>query len=68
METGEINGFGVYADDLGGKDGVIVDDLCDGGGTFNGLAKKLKEKNVGKLYLIVSHGIFSNGFANLLAS
>jgi len=57
--TGEILSFDVYADDLEGKDCVIIDDICDGGGTFIGLAKELKKKNCGKLYLIVSHGIFS---------
>jgi len=62
VRTGEITNFEVYADDLGGRDCIIVDDICDGGGTFIGLAKKLKEKNCGKLYLAVTHGIFSNGF------
>jgi len=42
-----------------------VDDICDGGGTFIGLAKALKQKNAGNLYLAVSHGIFSKGFNEL---
>lgn len=37
----------------------------DGGGTFTGLAKELRNKNAGKLYLAVSHGIFSKGFDGL---
>jgi ribose-phosphate pyrophosphokinase len=41
--------------DFGGKDLLILDDICVGGGTFIGLAKLLKEKNVGNLYLAVSH-------------
>lgn len=41
--------------DFEGKDILIVDDMCLGGGTFIGLAKMLKEKNCGKLYLAVSH-------------
>lgn len=41
--------------DFGGKDILIVDDLCVYGGTFIGLAKMLKERNAGKLYLAVSH-------------
>lgn len=65
VKTGELTGFKVFADDLHGKDCVIVDDICDGGGTFNGLAKVLKEKNAGKLYLAVTHGIFSNGISKL---
>jgi len=65
VKTGKLTGFSVYTDDLNGKDCLIVDDICDGGGTFIGLAEKLKNKNAGSLYLAVSHGIFSNGFANL---
>jgi ribose-phosphate pyrophosphokinase len=42
-------------DDFGGKDILIVDDISVGGGTFKGLAKLLRERNVGKLYLAVSH-------------
>jgi len=65
VKTGELTGFKVFADDLHGKDCVIADDICDGGGTFNGLAKVLKDKNAGKLYLAVTHGIFSNGLSKL---
>lgn len=38
-----------------GRDILICDDLCVFGGTFIGLAKMLRERNVGKLYLAVSH-------------
>lgn len=62
VKTGKLSGFKVYSDDLKGKDCLIIDDICDGGGTFLGLANELKEKNAGKLYLAVSHGIFSKGF------
>lgn len=62
VATGKLSGFKVYADDLQGKDCLIVDDISDGGGTFIGLAEALKAKNAGKLYLAVSHGIFSKGF------
>ena len=41
--------------DFGGKDILIIDDICVKGGTFVGLAKMLKERNVGNLYLAVSH-------------
>lgn len=64
-KTGLLAGFKVYADDLAGADCLIVDDICDGGGTFIGLAVELKNKNAGKLYLAVTHGIFSNGFEEL---
>ena len=49
------------------KDFIIIDDICDGGATFINIAKDIKEtwslKN--KIYLIVTHGIFSKGFKEL---
>lgn len=42
-------------DDFNKKDILLVDDICVYGGTFIGLSKLLKERNVGKLYLAVSH-------------
>ena len=65
VKTGKLSGFTAYIDDLHGADCLIVDDICDGGGTFLGLADELKAKNAGNLYLAVSHGIFSKGFAQL---
>jgi ribose-phosphate pyrophosphokinase len=65
VKTGKLTGFKVYADDLEGRDCLIVDDICDGGGTFIGLAEELKNKNAGKLYLAVTHGIFNKGFDEL---
>jgi len=41
---------------------VIIDDICDGGGTFLAIADQIKPKH---LTLIVTHGIFSKGFAAL---
>lgn len=67
VKTGKLSGFKVYEDDLKGADCLIVDDICDGGGTFTGLAEELKKKNAGKLYLAVSHGIFSKGTDKLTA-
>lgn len=65
VRTGKLSGFKVFAEDLQGADCLIVDDICDGGGTFMGLATALKEKNAGKLYLAVSHGIFNKGIEPL---
>ncbi|MCC6701939.1 MAG: ribose-phosphate pyrophosphokinase [Fluviicola sp.] len=65
VKTGQLSNFKVNAEDLQGKNCLIVDDICDGGGTFNGLAQELIAKNAGKLYLAVSHGIFSKGFDEL---
>jgi len=63
--TGKLSGFNVPASELNQQPCLIVDDICDGGGTFIGLAKELKEKNAGELYLAVSHGIFSKGLEEL---
>lgn len=62
-KTGGLSG---YRMDKLPKEGryLIVDDICDGGGTFNLLAKEFCKDPLGdksKLELIVSHGIFSKG-------
>lgn len=57
---------------------VIVDDICDGGRTFIEIAKVIKNRAKliadssmvrfeynPEIYLVVSHGIFSNGFKEL---
>lgn len=63
VTTGKITGFEVYNKTLIDGPLLIVDDICDGGGTFIGLAKELLTftDNV-PIYLAVTHGIFSNGF------
>jgi ribose-phosphate pyrophosphokinase len=63
--TGELSGFTVPIEDIQDKPCLMVDDICDGGGTFLGLAEELKSKNAGKLFLAVSHGIFSKGISEL---
>lgn len=60
------------------NDMIIVDDIIDGGKTFVEIAKVIKEYvksmqqheensqlTYGKIYLILTHGIFSKGFAEL---
>ena len=45
---------------------VIIDDICDGGRTFIELAKAIKDSRPSaKVYLVVTHGIFSAGFSDL---
>jgi ribose-phosphate pyrophosphokinase len=45
---------------------IIIDDICDGGRTFIELAKVMKESRpTAKIYLVVTHGIFSAGFYEL---
>jgi len=50
------------------KDLIIIDDICDGGATFINIAKHFRENYgdlKGKIYLIVTHGIFSKGTTEL---
>jgi ribose-phosphate pyrophosphokinase len=55
--TGNLSNFAIEGLD---PDGIylIVDDICDGGGTFLGLAKA-SGLEYGSLDLYVSHGVFS---------
>lgn len=59
--TGKIVKTEVLVDDLSDKVAVITDDICDGGFTFIKIAEQLQEKNVAKVILFVTHGIFSKG-------
>lgn len=61
LKTGALTSFKTTTADLSGQTCFIIDDICDGGGTFAGTAKMLKEKGAEKVVLIVSHGIFSKG-------
>lgn len=64
--TGALKGFTIDPRVKDVKAALIVDDICDGGGTFIGLAEKIRELNPDiKLGLYVSHGIFSKGLAVL---
>ncbi len=53
------------------KDLIIIDDLIDAGNTFINIAKSIDDYNknyksiYGGKYLVVTHGIFSNGFSEL---
>lgn len=66
--TGELSDFNI---DMTGHEEasrlLIVDDICDGGGTFNGLAQTIRRqaKNVAILDLFVTHGLFSKTLSAL---
>ena len=64
LETGSLSGFRVL-NDVVDADLVIVDDICDGGGTFIGLTKELYNAGAHTVQLYVTHGIFSKGLAPL---
>jgi ribose-phosphate pyrophosphokinase len=76
IETGKIDYTNVPMSVLDAdKDVFIIDDICDGGRTFMEIAKavdevrklssSVKPEHYGKNYLIVTHGIFSAGYAQL---
>lgn len=52
------------------NDYIIIDDICDGGRTFIEIAKEIKRIHAEartncRIFLVVTHGIFSNHFSEL---
>lgn len=64
--TGRLSGAEVQGE-LPDLPLLIVDDICDGGGTFIALAQVLRERTRKPLYLYVTHGLFTKGLAPLQA-
>lgn len=63
-KTGALSGFS-YEGDVTDESLIIMDDICDGGGTFIGLTKELLAGGAREVDLFVSHGIFSKGLSPL---
>lgn len=62
VSTGKLLDFEVETKrNVEGLNLVVIDDLCDGGGTFVGLAPKLRELNPNSLSLYVTHAIQLEG-------
>ena len=56
LQDGKIISFEVNGvDDLNGANVIICDDLCSRGGTFLATANALQSRNVGKIYLAITH-------------
>lgn len=49
-------------DDVRGKDVIIVDDMISSGGSMLDVAKKLKERNAGRVFVCTTFGLFTDGF------
>jgi ribose-phosphate pyrophosphokinase len=65
-KTGKLSGFKIDKRVAEYPSGLIVDDICDGGGTFIGLGQEIRKLNPKmNLGLYVSHGIFSQGTEKL---
>lgn len=65
VSTGKITGFGVESGPTNNERVLIVDDICDGGGTFLGLAKVLCAPDLVYVDLFVTHGLFTQGLTEL---
>lgn len=65
--TGKLSGFHMVDSLPDSGRLLIVDDICDGGGTFMGLAEAIYKASPDVvLDLWVTHGVFSKGFGNLI--
>lgn len=49
--------------DVDNKDVIIVDDICDTGGSLLAASNILKEHGAKDIYVCITHGLFSNGAA-----
>lgn len=63
VSDGRILSTSVSRNDLNGWDVWICDDICEKATTFVKIAEQLRKRNCGKIYLIVSHGIFPAGYS-----
>lgn len=73
VKTGTLSGFGIQPLSMPDRSTtrpryLMVDDLCDGGGTFIGLAQSIRAQLhpiVPRLDLYVTHGFFTKGTCEL---
>lgn len=65
-KTGALSGFYVEGQVPTNVPLLVVDDICDGGGTFIALAAVLRKQTTQPLYLYVTHGLFTKGVQPLL--
>ena len=49
-------------DDVTGKDVIIVDDMISSGESMLDVAKQLKERNAGRVFVCTTFGLFTDGF------
>ena len=67
VATGKLSGFSIDTSNWPPNKCLLVDDICDGGGTFVGLASHCIKQHAHLWYadLYVTHGIFSAGLDHL---
>lgn len=64
--TNKLSGFHFFDHLIPDSHYLVVDDLCDAGGTFIGLAEEAHKVYGVTLDLFVTHGLFTKGTATLL--
>lgn len=64
--TGRILSMTTPEVDLKGKKVLVVDDICDGGGTFDMVGVALEKLGCLDMDLFITHGIFSKGLSPLV--
>ena len=69
ISTGVLSGFKVCNTEIFRKNDsiAVLDDLCDGGGTFCGIIKELRKLNPSKVILQVTHAIQKQGIEKVAA-
>ena len=63
VSTGRLTGFAIEdkGDSKEGREIIVVDDLCDGGGTFCGIVEQLRKLNPKSITLSVTHAVQRGG-------
>ena len=49
-------------DDVNGKDVIIIDDMISSGGSMLDVARQVKERNAGRVFVCTTFGLFTDGF------
>lgn len=66
VETGKITNFEFIFDEIDEERPIlVVDDLCDGGGTFVGLVTEMRKHTQAPIDIYVTHAVNSKGIENL---
>jgi ribose-phosphate pyrophosphokinase len=63
LNTGRLSGFDCINREVAvvGGDGLIIDDICDGGGTFLGIAEHFHRFSSAQLHLYTTFGFYTKG-------
>lgn len=65
LQTGDLTIKVLQPEQCAGKNCVVIDDLCDAGGTFLGISNQIIPFAPKSMTLMVTHGLFTKGFKTL---